>query len=54
MFLAFKVVTWTITNEIKEQRGGFLCMLLVDLGAYLSKNILAFKGTIAVDENITF
>ena len=29
-------------------------MLLVNLGAYLSKNVLAFKGTITADENVTF
>ena len=34
------------TNEAKEQRCGFLCMLLGTLGASLLGNMLADKGVI--------
>ena len=37
----------TIQNEAKEQRGGFLSMLLGTLGASLLGNILTGKGAIA-------
>ena len=37
-------VTKTIDNETKEQRGGFLSMLLGTLGASLLGNLLAGKG----------
>ena len=37
----------TIQNEAKEQRGGFLSMLLGILGASLLGNILTRKGAIA-------
>ena len=37
-------VSETIQNEAKEQRGGFLSMLLGTLGASLLGNILAGKG----------
>ena len=46
MFL--KGVTKTIKNE-KEQKGGFLSMLLGTLGASLIGNILAGKGIVRVD-----
>ena len=39
----FKGVCKTIQNEAKEQRGGFLSMLLGTLGASLLGNILAAK-----------
>ena len=39
-----KEVTETIQNEVKEQKGGFLSMLLGTLGASLLENILAGKG----------
>ena len=42
-----KVVSETIQNEAKEQKGGFLGMLLGTLGASLLENILAGKGEIA-------
>ena len=42
--LLVKDVTETIQNEAKEQRGGFLCMLLGSLGASLLGNVLAGKG----------
>ena len=38
--ILFKGVTKTIENETKEQRGGFLRMLLVTLGASLLGNLL--------------
>ena len=42
--LLLKGVTETVQNEIKEQKGGFLSMLLGTLGASLLGNILAGKG----------
>ena len=42
-----KVVSETIQNEAKEQKGGFLSMLLGTLGASLLESILAGKGEIA-------
>ena len=41
-----KGVTKTIKNETKEQKGGFLSMLLGTLGASLLGNILAGKGIV--------
>ena len=41
--LLFKGVSETIQNEAKEQRGGFLSMLLGTLGTSLLGNILAGK-----------
>ena len=41
-----KEVTKTIKNETKEQKGGFLSMLLGTLGASLLGNILAGKGIV--------
>ena len=43
-------VTKTIENEIKEQRGGFLSMLLGTLGASLFGNLLTGKGIIRGSE----
>ena len=40
----------TIENEIKEQRGGFLGMLLGTLGASLLGNLLTGKGIIIAGE----
>ena len=37
-------VTKTIKNETKEQKGGFLSMLLGTLGASLLGNLLTGKG----------
>ena len=45
--LLLKGVSETIQNEAKEQKGGFLSMLLGTLGASLLGNILAGKGAIA-------
>ena len=42
--LFLKGVTETVQNEIKEQNGGFLSMLLGTLGASLLWNLLSGKG----------
>ena len=39
-------VSETIWNEAKEQKGGFLSMLLGTLGASLLENILTGKGIV--------
>ena len=44
--LLIKGVSKTIKNEGKEQKGGFLGMLLGTLGASLLRNLLTGKGTI--------
>ena len=41
--ILLKGVTKTIKNETKEQKGGFLSMLLDTLGASLLGNMLAEK-----------
>ena len=41
-----KGVTKTIKNEIKEQKGGFLSILLGTLGASLLGNLLTGKGIV--------
>ena len=41
-----KRVTKTIKNETKEQKGGFLSMLLGTLGASLLGNLLAGKRNV--------
>ena len=41
-----KRVTETVKNETKEQKGGFLSMLLGTLGASLLGNLLAGKGIV--------
>ena len=41
-----KGVTTTIKNERKEQKGGFLSMLLDNLGASFLVNMLAGKGIV--------
>ena len=41
-----KGVTETIKNETKEQKGGFLSMLLGTLGASFLGNLLTGKGTV--------
>ena len=43
-----KEVTKTIRNELKEQKGGFLSILLGALGASLLGNLLAGKGIVRV------
>ena len=42
--ILLKGVTKTIENETKEQKGGFLSMLLGTLGASLLGNLLTGKG----------
>ena len=42
--ILLKGVTKTIENETKEQRGGFLSMLLSALGTSFLGNLLAIKG----------
>ena len=46
--ILLKGVTKTIKNETKEQKGGFLSMLLGTLGASLLGNLLSGKGIVAV------
>ena len=45
-----KGITETFKNEAKEQKEGFLSMLLGTLGASLLGNLLAGKGTIKADD----
>ena len=42
--LLLKGVTETVQNEVKEQKGEFLSMLLGTLGANLLGNLLTGKG----------
>ena len=42
--LLLKGITETVQNEVKEQKGGFLSMLLGTLGASLLGNLLTAKG----------
>ena len=44
--ILLKGITKTIGNETKEQKGGFLGMLLGTLGANLLRNMLSGKGII--------
>ena len=48
--LLLKGVSETIQHEAKEQRGGFLSMLLSTLGASLLGDILSSKGVIRAGE----
>ena len=50
--LLLKGVTESVQNEVKEQRGGFLSMLLGTLGASLLGNILAGKRIHRTGEGI--
>ena len=45
--LLLKGVTEAVQNEVKEQKGGFLSMLLRILGPNLLGNLLTGKGAIA-------
>ena len=47
-----KGVSKTIENEIKEQTGGFLSMLLGTLGASLLSNLLTGKGIMRAGDGI--
>ena len=42
--LLLKGVTKTVQNEVKEQKGGFLSMLLGTLSASLLGNLLTGRG----------
>ena len=42
--ILIKGITKTVKNETKEQKGGFLSMLLGTLGASLLGNLLTGKG----------
>ena len=44
--ILLKGITKTLKNETKEQKGGFLSMLLSTLGASLLGNILAGNGVV--------
>ena len=48
--ILLKGVSKTIENETKEQRGGFLSMLLATLGASLLGNLLTGKGIMRAGE----
>ena len=50
--ILLKGVSKTIENEIKEQRGGFLSMLLGTLGASLLGNLLTGKGIMRAEDGI--
>ena len=50
--ILLKGVSKTIENEIKEQRGGFLSMLLGTLGDSLLCNLLTGKGIMRAGDGI--
>ena len=50
--ILLKGVSKTIENKIKEQRGGFLSMLLGTLGASLLGNLLTGKGIMRAGDGI--
>ena len=50
--LLLKGINESVQNEIKEQKGGFLSMLLGTLGASLLRNILTGKGINKKDKRI--
>ena len=50
--ILLKGVSKTIENEIKEQKGGFLSMLLGTLGASLLGNLLTGKGIMRAGDGI--
>ena len=50
--LLIKGVSETIQNEVKEEKGGFLSMLLGTLGVSLLGNMLAGKGMNRAEEGI--
>ena len=49
--LLIKGISETIKNEAKEQKGGFLGILLDILGASLLRNLLTDKSTVRAGEN---
>ena len=48
--LLMKEISETFKNEVKEQKGGFIGMLLGTLGDSLLENLLTRKGTIRAGE----
>ena len=48
--LSLTRVSETVQNEAKEEKGGFLSILLVTLGANLLGNILTGKGAIEMNQ----
>ena len=50
--LLLKGATEPVQNEVKEQKGGFLSMLLGTLGASLLENLLAGKGINKIGKGI--
>ena len=52
LFNYFKEVCETVQNNVKEQKGGFLSMLLGTLGASLLGNMLTGKGINRAGEGI--
>ena len=50
--ILLKGVAKTIKNERKEQKGGFLSMLLGTLGASLLGNILVGKGIVRASSGL--
>ena len=50
--ILLKEVTKAIKNETKEQKGGFISILLGTLGASLLGNLLSGKGTVRAGEEI--
>ena len=50
--ILLKGISKTIENETKEQRGGFLSMLLRKLGPSLLGNLLTGKGMMRAGEGI--
>ena len=50
--ILLKGVTKTIENETKEQRGGFVSLLLGTIGASLLGNLLKGKGMMRAGEGI--
>ena len=51
--LLIKGISETIKNEAKEQKGGFLSILLGTLAASILGNALAGKGILRVGEKVT-
>ena len=50
--MLLKGVTESVQNEVKEQKGGFLSILLGILGASLSGNLVTGKGINKAGEGI--
>ena len=48
--LLLKGANKTVQNEAREQKGGFISMLLGTLGASLLRNILAGKETVVMSQ----